>query len=367
MEETKFCPSCGTPHEQAARFCPNCGYDFQGEKVQQAAQPEAISETAKKKFAAIVDNVNHLTGGTEHVELHMHDLVENVFHSHTEAEAEKIFIAGTQQTTPPGSEISSKWPHPWLYSRVFAVLAVTFLLLYFIARQMHNVLVLPGIVFIGALAVPFSLLVFFFEVNAPRNISIFEVTRVFFIGGVLSILMSLIFSNVLNIQELTNSSAFLVGIAEEIGKAAIIAYFLREPTKKYMLNGLLIGAAVGAGFAVFETAGYIMMSQNEDVIYLRGIMALGTHTAWGAMIGAALAMVKKDAPLAGAHLTDVGFLKFLGIAIVLHGVWDMPAVGDFSMPVVQIALSVIVWVFLLVLIHAGLRQVSELGGDSNAA
>ena len=51
-----------------------------------------------------------------------------------------------------------------------------------------------------------------------------------------------------------------------------------------ILNGLLVGASIGAGFAVFETAGYILnsglqsvdsLSAMTDVIVLRGWSSLG--------------------------------------------------------------------------------------------
>ncbi len=362
MADAKFCPNCGSALMRGAKFCPHCG-------VQLAASPggiqpagKGIGEQAKEQFSSLVDSVNHLTGGTDHVELRMSELFSNVLGTHSKQEAEAIFIAGTATTTPPESEISTAWPRPWLYSRVFVVLAVTFGVLLFMSQHFGNPLVYPGAVFLGALCVPFSLLVFFFEVNAPRNISIFSIVTIFFIGGVISLLMTLVLYQVVGIRDLTNGSAFLVGIVEELGKIIVVAYFLKDAPTKYILNGLLIGAAVGAGFAVFETAGYINMTKDVDVLYLRGITSLGTHTAWTALAGAALAMVKKDSPLTTDHLTNVKFLQFLAIAIVLHGVWDMPASNDFSIPVVQFALIAVVWLFLLVMIHAGLRQISEMGG-----
>lgn len=55
----------------------------------------------KSTLDSIIDNVNRMTGGTEHIDLKMKDLVENVFKKHTKAEAEEIFIYGTAATTPP--------------------------------------------------------------------------------------------------------------------------------------------------------------------------------------------------------------------------------------------------------------------------
>ena len=362
-------PQQGYARTQQGYAQPQQGYAW---TQQGYAQPQGAG-SVRSQFSQLVDRVNQMTGGCEHVELHLRDLYDKVFQNHTQEEAERIFIAGTADTTPDERLISSEWPHPWLYSRVFLVLAVTYLLLFFMVQNMHNPLVIPGVIFMGALVVPFSMVTFFFEVNAPRNISIFEVTRIFFIGGVMSLLMTMFIYEFVEIGQLTTVGAFMVGFVEELGKVLVIAYFLRKVKHSYILNGLLVGAAIGAGFDVFETAGYIFVTLLEDgtdvtdVIYLRGILALGSHSAWAGLEGAALAMVKGFRPLVADYLLSPKFLQFFLVAVVLHGIWDMPLASTFSLPVVQVLLTAVVWIFLLVMIHAGLRQISDLGNQRRGA
>ena len=43
-----------------------------------------------------------------------------------------------------------------------------------------------------------------------------------------------------------------IGLVEETGKALIIVYFVNKLKTNKILNGLLIGAAIGAGFAVLN-------------------------------------------------------------------------------------------------------------------
>lgn len=56
------------------------------------------------------------------------------------------------------------------------------MLLVYIAADMGNSNAIPGVIMIGAFTVPFSALVFFFEMNTYRNISFYEVLKVFFLG-----------------------------------------------------------------------------------------------------------------------------------------------------------------------------------------
>ena len=152
---------------------------------------------------------------------------------------------------------------------------------------------------IGAFTVPFSLLIFFWETNAPRNISMYEIAKMFFLGGAASLVMTLFLYSIFPIYELDYMGAIGVGVVEEVGKLLIIAYFIKQLNPKYILNGLLIGAAIGAGFASFESAGYAFnlgMTYGEEAmiknIIDRAWTSIGGHVVWSAISGAALVYVK---------------------------------------------------------------------------
>ncbi len=81
----------------------------------------------------------------------------------------------------------------------------------------------------------------------------FEVIIMFFIGGVFSLLSSiLVLSFVVfrdQFRKVSNLNIwihFLVGLVEETGKALIIVYLINKLKTNKILNGLLIGAAIGA-------------------------------------------------------------------------------------------------------------------------
>lgn len=56
------------------------------------------------------------------------------------------------------------------------------------------------------------------------------------------------------------------------------------------------------------------------------------------------------------HIEDFRFIQFFMIAVLLHGVWDMPIGSE----LVYIVLTVIIWVIILVLINAGLKQIEKI-------
>lgn len=356
-----YCSNCGAVLKGIEKFCPECGCPV---AVQKSNGNGKFKGFAKEAIDTMTNSVNEMTGGHGAVELHMKDLVSAVFVSHSQGEREDIFIAGTKNNTPAEKDISSQWPHPWLYSRVFLVFVITYWGLLFMAKEFNNPNAIPGMIFIGALAVPFSLIIFFFEINAPRNVSIFDVTAIFFVGGVCSMLATLVLDGFFGVKVLNITGAIMVGISEELAKALIIWFVLRDVHKKYILNGLLIGAAVGAGFAAFETAGYILrfFLMRADaglyVLYLRGVTALGTHVIWSAIVGGALAMTKDKAWQGMECFTNPKFVPFFAMAVGFHALWDMPLKLPMTARVVGIGL--IEWIVLLVIIHAGLRQISEI-------
>ncbi len=323
---------------------------------------EDILDKATKK-------INELAGGKGAVKLNLKSLFSEVFKKHTNSESEAIFISGTEKTTPPESEISSTWPKPWLFARVFAVLFITYFALYFCWDYFANSNVLPGMIFMGAIAVPFSLIVFFMETNAPRNISFFTTLTIFLVGGAMSLVITLLLFSFVTIDD-GYMGAILVGLVEETGKLTIIAYYVKKTKNvNYVLNGLLIGAAVGAGFATFETAGYILnygLSGGNDimmeVLIVRALLAPGGHVIWGAILGGALVLAKGRKPFEMSQLSNKKFVAFYIMCVAMHAIWDMPIQIEHYL--VQIAMTVCAWIIALVLIDVGLKEISALN-DQN--
>lgn len=361
----KICPKCHTENVTEANFCKRCGtpiVDVPDRETEQSDMQDTFSGGSQKK--TIYDSVNAFVDNTTaHVDVHLRDLYSNVFKHHTMEEAEDIFICGTSRTTPLLQDVSSSWPKPWLYSRVLFAMLVAFSLLRFGLTTFQNPNLLPGLILIGSFAVPFSVVIFFMEVNAFRNVSFYNVLRIFLVGGCASLIVTLFLYAFTGAGSFDLFGAMMVGVVEEVGKMIIIYYFIAHYKRcNFILSGMLIGAAVGAGFAAFESAGYANntsdLSNLLDIIYLRGILAPGGHVVWSAITGAAIMLVKSNKQMQVSMIFQAKFLRVFILPIVLHGCWDWAGLDSFG-EMKFVVLIVIAWVIAIALINRGLIEVRK--------
>lgn len=364
-----YCVDCGSSLVEGQEYCGDCGRAVNlkvqpGPKSEGASvNTDSFSEQVRDGFLHMTEKVNNMVGEEGAIQVNLRDVFSDVFKRHSKEDGELLFISGTKMTTPRKEDIVTTWPKPWLFSRVFVVLALTFILLYISVDVFDNGIAYPGMIIVGSFAIPFSLLILFWEMNAPRNISIYEVTKMLFVGGAASIFASLFLFNVFPVYELSFTGAIIVSIVEETGKLAIIACFIHKLKSKYILNGLLIGAAIGAGFAAFESAGYAYVYGSYfgegSIIFLRAWMSIGTHTAWAAISGAALVYVKREESLRADHFKDGRFIRLFLVPVILHAVWDMPLAVLHFFNLGFIALILVAWIFIFSLINAGLKQIDR--------
>lgn len=281
-------------------------------------------------------------------------------------------------------EMDGGWPKPWLFSRVLILLLVAFGLLYG-CMQVSEIAsnLLPGVVALGSLIVPLTLLFFFFECNTFRNITLLSTLRYFLLGSCLSVAIVFALTYGLRLCESLRipiphwmgldfntwrpygsleyySDSFMVvyAIFEEFGKGLIIFLFLRRfKNQCFILPSMLVGAAVGAGFAVFESAGNTLgaMQSQLDIISLltNQLMAPVCHVAWGALLGGGIALLSKKGLKARLVFNPLFWLLFLSVT-GLHFLWNYLQNGYLSWLLI---LSVSTWFAILCLIWAGVRQV----------
>ena len=344
------CPECGTEVKQSDSTCPECGYPLQKKN------PQNI----------INENLDKITGAKSENYVTFKDLFKHTFDKHTNAELDEVFICGGEKTTPNVKDIDPRKANAWVYFKILMFFLIAYLPVRIGFVTYGNTNFLPAMIMLAAFAVPVTILIFFYEINIFRNIPFYKVMKYFILGGALSLILTILFCSLdINTDISTFIGAMMVGLVEEVAKAAIVAFFLFKSKKSnYILNGLLVGAAVGAGFAAFETAGYILnyglkggLSTMLGVIKLRGFLAPGGHVAWAAIEGAALMYVKGFEKLDKKHLNDKRFLLICLIPIVLHGIWDMPI--NLPYYLLQITLTVLAWLVIIYFINLGLKQVDD--------
>jgi RsiW-degrading membrane proteinase PrsW (M82 family) len=402
-----FCANCGTPYQPGYKFCKHCG----------AALPVAVDATVvvvappppavlpggyqaaaqpiyyvSQQAAAVAHSVQRthvlqsLRGriqslaSTESLEgFSLKQMFSEVFKRRTPDSVEDYLFVGTSKTTPPIELVETGWPKPWLFFRVLAALVVAYVALTLIYMETNNTNCVPGIMFLGAFAVPLATLTLFFELNSPHNVSIHVVGKLFLYGAIASLGVALL-GYALPIFQISDMEA---GIVEEIAKLLTVIAVMRTARYPYILNGILFGATVGAGFACFETAGYALnmgllpgllpgvqgaQQVSPDAMHagvvsmlqlllLRGIEAPLGHVAWTALAAGAFWRVKKDKPVSVKMLFDPRFLKAFLIPVSLHAIWDCPWQLPFAGN--QIITGFISWYVVFGLVQQGLRQVQE--------
>ena len=314
-------------------------------------------------------------------------ILRSVFKKGLQKEAEKDFTVGTLGTTPDLFSVRAKWPRPRHFLRFVTFSALLFGLLLLGWWQTANTNLIPGLIFIGSFAVPIACVILFFECNVRRNVSLYAVVRAFLYGGVLAIF----FSTWLFTFDPTPSGGFWdcgAALIEEPVKLFAVIIVARAAKGRYRLNGLLFGAAVGAGFAAFESAGYallgflkpifnrenmeallaskgtfdemmsVSMSCALDVILKRGLMAPFCHVAWTAITAGGLWAVWGEGPFRRALLKRRGFVLYFLIAVFCHAAWNTP---EDTLPHygVQMLSGVVAWVVLLGMARSGIREIRD--------
>lgn len=342
-----------------------------GRSVWQIEVPRDFKTSAGAMIGSMADRISNAAGLEQLQDFRARNLFAAAFKKRTDEDFENHFAVGTAATTPSLDQVDTRWPQPWAFLKLLLLSLGILAGLYYTCFHFVVPILLPGIIMVGAVAVPLSILVLFFEFNVIRNVSLYQVTKLVLFGGMLSLLVTSFFFSWSDSLGLSWLGASVAGIVEEPGKLAALLTMAWKPRYRWTLNGLLLGACVGTGFAVFETAGYAFMtllSETKDpldamnvTLILRGLLTVfGGHGIWTAMVGAALWRVKGNQPFDFGMLGNPKFTRVFLTAVVLHAIWnsplEIPILGLFGK---FIALGFVAWVIVLSLVQTGLKEVRE--------
>src|SRR6266545_3597946 len=157
----------------------------------------------------------------------------------------------------------------------------------------RNSNLVPTIILLGSFLVPVAFVTYAFG-HADEVVTAQRIFAAFVYGGVLgaSILEGAL------LRQPSGPAYLGVGLIEEAVKLAALWLLARRLGRYTMRDGIVLGAAVGFGFAAFESAGYafnalftssgLSLLNLVETEVLRGILAPVGHGLWTAILGGAL-------------------------------------------------------------------------------
>ena len=184
----------------------------------------------------------------------------------------------------------------------------------------------PAVIMLGSFLVPVTYVALFYNHRHLSRLALPTIAKGFFYGGVLGVFAAALLEP-LFIQRLTFFTAFRVGLIEEFAKVLGVVVIANHHRHNSELDGLILGAAAGMGFAALESTGYAFtsflhsggsLSLTVYVTLLRGILSPLGHGTWTAILVSV--MFRESRPgrfnfnsrVVGTYLLVAG----------LHGLWN---------------------------------------------
>jgi protease PrsW len=190
------------------------------------------------------------------------------------------------------------------------------------------------VIMIGNFLIPVVFVVFLYDHQHLSSLTPEIITKSFIVGGVLGVLGASVLEGLLrplisgSSQGLSLSGGVVVGLIEEGCKILAVMFLARRMKHTEAIDGLLLGAAVGMGFAALESTGYafttFLVSKGHVgaslfTTVLRGLFAPFGHGVWTAILSAVL--FRQSAPNNRFRITGLVLLTYLFVSL-LHGLWD---------------------------------------------
>ena len=317
------------------------------------------------------------------------DIFSDVWKKHRKDQRTALLTKGMGSHIPAPNRMLSDWQKPWLFARVLIAGLVLSVLIGISCVIFPGYGMLLMLCLLPAFVVPLSVMLFYWEMNIPGNISIYEALLLTLLGGCLSLTVTGIMRTVFpGISEI----AFLAGpLPEELAKCLIVTIFLCRKKYNYGLQGILIGGAVGVGFSAMESAGYalqifdigiqnamgtnIIIRSMADILVRRGVLAIGGHVVWAALYGGALALIKGKGKMSPKCFANSLFWLTFSAAFLLHTAWNFSAsylagklpdslvaslvkfeAGTVTQWVKYIVLIILAWLLLFYIMKKSIRQ-----------
>ncbi|MFF3161719.1 PrsW family glutamic-type intramembrane protease [Streptomyces sp. NPDC003273] len=236
--------------------------------------------------------------------------------------APRARIPGPGQPPPPFPRIGAGLWRRCLRGglALWALTAVT-------AYTTRGTVPLPALVLLGGFLLPVAFVLWAYERHG-RDLGVSAVLGCFLAGGVLGVPGTLLTQSHLLHPSLGRSTG--AALAEEAAKLGALVFALRrQPGVRGPRAGLVLGAAVGLGFAAVESCAYafdaLLLSDAADLRVVletefpRALLTPAGHGLWTAIAGAALLSHRR--PNGRFRLAAPVVGTWLGVC-VLHAAWD---------------------------------------------
>ena len=231
----------------------------------------------------------------------------------------------SKQVAPPQQEpdaLSSWW-------RVFLTGLVLWIASVVVTGATSNTNLIPTVVLLGSFLVPVTAVIWYLNHYHSPILSPRLVLYAFIVGGILGLLAACLLEAWMRSDGLLGNVG--VGLIEEFVKLVTLIIIARGLSRYTTRDGIVLGAAVGFGFAAFESSGYalnalVTTTQGGEyqlslytLLYnelIRGVLAPVGHGLWTAILGGVLFSASR-----GSHLRITG--KVVGaylLVALLHAV-----------------------------------------------
>jgi RsiW-degrading membrane proteinase PrsW (M82 family) len=221
-----------------------------------------------------------------------------------------------------------------LWWRVLLTAFLLYLLGLVILTFTGNPNLFPTIVMLGSFMFPAAYVSFFYERRHLSRLTLPTIALSFFYGGLLGVFAASILEPIF-VQRLDIFTAFTIGLIEEFVKILGVLVIARRWGHDSELDGLILGAAAGMGFAALESTGYAFtaflesggsLSATVIVILMRGILSPLGHGTWTAILVGVMFRESK----AGRFHINLRVISAYLTVVILHGLWDgLPGVIAF--------------------------------------
>jgi len=184
----------------------------------------------------------------------------------------------------------------------------------------------PSLVMVGSFSVPVAYVAFLYERKNFSRLKMPVVSLAFLYGGLVGIIATSFIGPLFTIQ-FDLGGVLAVGLIEEFAKILGVLVIARRRQHVSEMDGLVLGAAVGMGFAALESTGYAFtaflmsygsISSTIEVTLFRGLLSPLGHGTWTAILASVLFRESKNCCFR-INLQVIGAYLFVSI---LHSMWN---------------------------------------------